>query len=219
MPLSRLIRGIVEFREKSLPDYAEHFRGLAEGQSPDALFITCADSRVVPNLLVSTDTGELFTMRNVGNLMPPATTHGISTGDVSEPSAVEYAVSVLKVGNIVVCGHSGCGAMKAVFAESSLDDAPNLARWLGHARPALQEMKKEGGGSYDRLSQLNVLTQLDHIRTYPVVKKAVAAGLLKLSGWWFELASGDMYGYDTETARFTLIDRASAPGFIRQLGG
>jgi carbonic anhydrase len=219
LPLSRLIRGIVEFREDSLPRYAERFQGLADGQSPDALFITCADSRVVPNLLVSTDPGELFTMRNVGNLMPPATAHGLSTGDVSEASAVEYAVSVLKVANIVVCGHSACGAMKAVFGESSLDDAPNLSRWLGHARPALAALKREGTGDYDRLSQLNVLTQLDHLMTYPLVKNAVATGTLKLSGWWFEISSGDMYGYDPQDEVFTLIDRDSAPRFVRHVGG
>src|SRR5690349_5188813 len=122
--MRKLVWGIVEFREQQLPQYVEHFRNLADGQSPDTLFITCADSRVVPNLLVSTDPGELFTMRNLGNLVPPATAEGLSTGDLSEASAIEYAVQVLRVANIVVCGHSGCGAMKAVLAPSELDDAP-----------------------------------------------------------------------------------------------
>ena len=134
--MRKLIWGIVEFREQQLPRYAEHFRELADGQSPNTLFITCADSRVAPNLLVSTDPGELFTMRNVGNLVPPATADGLSTGDLSEASAIEYAVKVLKVANIVVCGHSGCGAMKAVLAPGPLDDTPNLTAWLHHARPA-----------------------------------------------------------------------------------
>ncbi len=141
--MRKLIWGIVEFRENGLPQYAEHFRELAGGQSPDTLFITCADSRVVPNLLVSTDPGELFTMRNVGNLVPPATADGLSTGDLSEASAIEYSVKVLKVANIVVCGHSGCGAMKAVLAPAPLDDAPNLAAWLAHARPAASRLALE----------------------------------------------------------------------------
>ena len=104
----------VDFRERLLPQYAERFRKLALSQAPDALFITCSDSRVVSDLLASTDPGDLFTMRNVGNLAPPATADGLSTGDLSKACAIEYAVSVLKVSNIVVCGHSQCGAMKAV---------------------------------------------------------------------------------------------------------
>ena len=108
--LHRLIWGIVEFREHQLPKYAERFRDLALAQSPDTLMVTCSDSRVVPDLLASTDPGDLFTMRNVGNLIPPATADGISIGDVSEASAIEYAVLVLKVAHIVVCGHSQCGA-------------------------------------------------------------------------------------------------------------
>jgi carbonic anhydrase len=118
--MRKLIEGIVDFRERLLPQYAARFRELAAGQEPDALFITCSDSRVVPDLLVSTDPGDLFVMRNVGNLIPPATVVGDSTGDLSEASAIEYAVLVLQVQNIVVCGHSECGAMKAAFQAKRL---------------------------------------------------------------------------------------------------
>src|SRR5262249_55364973 len=104
--MKKLIEGIVDFQERLLPQYAERFRELALSQSPDALFVTCSDSRVVPDLLASTHPGDLFTMRNVGNLIPPAGADGISVGDLSEASAIEYAVLVLKVSNIVVCGHS-----------------------------------------------------------------------------------------------------------------
>ena len=124
--MRNLLLGLIEFRENNLPLYAERFRELSAGQEPDTLFITCADSRVAPNLLASTEPGELFTMRNVGNLMPPARADGISSGDLSEASAVEYAVSVLQVKNIIVCGHSNCGAMRAVIGSGHLDDAPNL---------------------------------------------------------------------------------------------
>ena len=132
--MHRLISGIVEFRERQLSKYAERFRDLALAQSPDTLMVTCSDSRVVPDLLASTHPGDLFTMRNVGNLIPPATAEGISIGDVSEASAIEYAVLVLKVANIVVCGHSECGAMKAILACSPRPDAPNLEKWLHHAQ-------------------------------------------------------------------------------------
>ena len=134
--MRELIAGIAEFREKLLPRYAERFRALAFGQSPDTLMITCSDSRVVPDLLASTHPGDLFTMRNVGNLVPPADAEGISTSDVSEASAIEYAVLVLGVRNIVVCGHSSCGAMKAALAQKIRSDTPNLAKWLHHASAA-----------------------------------------------------------------------------------
>jgi carbonic anhydrase len=109
LALRKLVKEIVNFRERMLPRYSRRFRKLAHSQSPDTLFIACSDSRVVPDLLASTKPGELFTMRNVGNLVPPAAADGISLGDLSEASAIEYAVLILKVSNIVVCGHSECG--------------------------------------------------------------------------------------------------------------
>jgi carbonic anhydrase len=142
--MRELIAGIAEFREKLLPRYAERFRALALGQSPDTLMITCSDSRVVPDLLASTHPGDLFTMRNVGNLVPPADAEGISTSDVSEASAIEYAVLVLGVRNIVVCGHSSCGAMKAALAQKVQADTPNLAKWLHHASAACSRLTHEG---------------------------------------------------------------------------
>src|SRR5215468_11024899 len=152
--------GIVDFRERLLPQYAERFRDLALTQRPDALFITCSDSRVVPDLLASTYPGDLFTMRNVGNLVPPATAEGVSTGDLSEASAIEYSVLVLKVSHIVVCGHSECGAMKAVLARSPKLRVPNLDRWLYHAGAAAVRLDHEGPldaslKRHDQLSQLN----------------------------------------------------------------
>jgi carbonic anhydrase len=213
--MHKLIMGIVDFRERHLPELAERFRNLALGQSPDTLFIACADSRVVPNLLLSTDPGELFTMRNVGNLVPPATADGVSTGDLSEASAIEYAVSVLKVPNIIVCGHSGCGAMKATLNAELVAGAPNLSRWLYHADAATFRLAQEGPldpslPPYDQLSQLNVLTQLDHLRTYPVVREQVEKGRLELSGWWFDISSGDMHAWQEQEQRFARIDRAFA---------
>src|SRR5215510_12056956 len=157
--MRKLIMGIVDFRERMLPQYAKRFRDLALAQSPDALFITCSDSRVVPDLLASTHPGELFTMRNVGNLIPPATAEGLSTGDLSEASAIEYSVLVLKVANIVVCGHSECGAMKAVLARNPKLRAPNLDRWLYNAGAAAVRLDHEGAldaslKRHDQLSQL-----------------------------------------------------------------
>jgi len=221
--MRKLISGIVEFRELHLPKYAERFRDLALAQSPDALFVTCSDSRVVPDLLASTDPGDLFTMRNVGNLVPPATAEGISIGDVSEASAIEYAVLVLKVANIVVCGHSECGAMKAVLAPSAKPDAPNLEKWLHHASTAAFRLQHEGALDatllpHDQLSQLNVLVQLEHLMSYPVVHAQVVAGTLHLFGWWFDIATGDMYSYERASRSFEVIDGQVAERLIARLG-
>jgi carbonic anhydrase len=217
--LRKLIKGIVEFRERMLPRYSRRFRALAQAQSPDALFITCSDSRVVPDLLASTDPGDLFTMRNVGNLVPPATSDGVSIGDLSEASAIEYSVLVLKVANIVVCGHSGCGAMKAVLRPNPKLNAPNLDKWLHHAHPAAIRLKQEGAlnpalALHDQLSQLNVLVQVEHLMSYPIVRKKVAAGTLGLSGWWFDIATGVMHAYERSSRSFRIIDRQFAKRLV-----
>jgi carbonic anhydrase len=176
----RLIQGIVDFRERLLPEYAARFRALAAGQEPDALFISCADSRVVPNLLISSDPGELFVVRNVGNMIPPAATiAGDSVGDLSEASAIEYAVLVLKVRNIVICGHSECGAMKAALTGAQVAGAANLGKWLRLADSAVSRLQREGPLSsdlspHDQLSQLNVLVQLEHLMSYPIVRQRMA---------------------------------------------
>lgn len=221
--MRKLISGIVEFRERQLPKYAERFRHLALTQSPDALFVTCSDSRVVPDLLASTHPGDLFTLRNVGNLVPPATAEGVSIGDVTEASAIEYAVLVLKVANIVVCGHSECGAMKAVLAHDPKPGAPNLEKWLHHANTAAFRLEHEGAldptlNPHDQLSQLNVLVQLEHLMSYPVVRAQVALGTLHLSGWWFDIATGDMYSYERTSRSFEVIDRRVAERLIARLG-
>jgi carbonic anhydrase len=161
-------------------------------------------------------------MRNVGNLIPPATLEGNSTGDLSEASAIEYAVLVLKVANIVVCGHSECGAMKAVYAHNAKLKAPNLDRWLFHANNAAFRLENEGPlngtlKTHDQLSQLNVLVQLEHLMTYPIVHQQVTSGALVLSGWWFDIATGDMYAYERASRSFEVIDRAMADRMIARL--
>jgi carbonic anhydrase len=220
--MHKLIMGIVDFRERLLPQYAEQFRMLAKGQTPDTLFITCSDSRVVPDLLVSTDPGELFVMRNVGNLVPPANVAGDSTGDLSEASAIEYAVLVLKVQNIVVCGHSECGAMKAAISRKPMLGMPNLAKWLHHTAAAVFRLEQEGPldrrlNPHDQLAQLNVLVQLEHLASYPIVRQRIAEGTLRLSGWWFDIATGDMFAYSRERRAFEPIDRDTAERLIGRL--
>ena len=220
--MRKFIMGIVDFRERLLSQYAQRFRDLAQGQAPDALFVTCSDSRIVPDLLASTDPGDLFVMRNVGNLVPPATAEGASTGDLSEASAIEYALLTLKVRSVAVCGHSECGAMKAALARQPMPNTPNLAKWLHHSASAVFRLDNEGPldprwNRCDQLSQLNVLVQLEHLATYPIVRERMADGSLYLSGWWFDIAKGDMYIYQRERRSFEIIDRTVAERLIRQL--
>jgi carbonic anhydrase len=206
-----LLFGLLEFRERSLGLYRDRFRELSEEQAPDTLLIACSDSRVVPSLLTSAEPGELFVVRNVGNLIPPATDDGTSSGDLSEASAIEYAVVVLQVRNIVVCGHSNCGAMRAIGA-AALDDAPNLQSWLQHAQPALAMAHRPSAAKIplqDRISQCNVLVQLEHLATYPAVRRGLAQKTLSLAGWWFDIATGEMRVYDPVTSSFVPLNRES----------
>jgi carbonic anhydrase len=220
--MEKLIRGIVDFRSRLLPQYVDRFRELSNRQTPDTLFISCSDSRVVPDLLVSTDPGDLFVMRNVGNLVPPATVFGESIGDLSEAGAIEYAILVLQVRSIVVCGHSECGAMKAALSDSVPSDAPNLGKWLHHATSAVFRLDQEGpldkkGERHNQLSQMNVLVQLEHLHTYPIVAERFKAGTLQIHGWWFEIATGGMFSYDRGKRKFEPITDKSADRIIAQM--
>ena len=161
---------------------------LAEGQSPDALVFACADSRIIPSELARTGPGQLF---NVGNLVPPADTRGASKGDLSEASAIDYAVGTLGVDDVGVCGHSSCGAMGALLAGGGAA-ATNLDRWLIHARPALDAARVpatigRGRDAREALSQRSVLVQLEHLRTYPLVAHGRRDGRVRMHAWWFDI--------------------------------
>lgn len=217
--MRKLIEGIVEFREQLRPQYAERFRRLSQGQDPDTLFIACSDSRVVPELLVSTDPGELFVIRNVGNMVPPATVEGSSTGDLSEASAIEFSLRVLQVQNIVVCGHSECGAMRAAVSRDPQTETPNLTKWLHHCSSALFRLDQEGPlnpglSVHNQLAQINVLVQLEHLVSYPIVRERLHAGDLHLSGWWFDIANAEMHAYHRESRTFEPIDDRTAQRLI-----
>jgi carbonic anhydrase len=221
--MKKLIRGLLDFQVNARPGYREVFARLALGQFPDCLFIACADSRVVPNLLVSTDPGDLFVVRNVGNMVPPSDAKGHSTGDQSEPAALEFSLRHLPVEDIVVCGHSSCGAMKAVLAGGVGEDTPNLAHWLTHGQSALRTLLAgtpvgEGLPDHDRLSQLNVLQQLEHIKTYPLVKERLAAGTLRLHGWWFDIAHAQVHAWRSTHGRFVPMDELVGEALLRELG-
>ena len=174
--MRNLLQGLQIFQHRVFPKVRSHFERLAEGQQPATLFITCSDSRIVPDMLTQTGPGDLFVLRNAGNLVPPWTAE--HTG---EAATIEYAVKVLKVREIVVCGHSHCGAMMALLNPESTDDLPAVKQWLRHAEQTLVEVADlpldgEGSDSNDDLLttavKCNVIVQLAHLRTYPVVAEA-----------------------------------------------
>jgi len=221
--MRKLIQGIVDFRKKVRPNYRETFSKLALGQSPDALLIACSDSRVAPNVFASTEPGDLFVIRNAGNIIAPCGDDGRSLSDESEAAAIEFAILALDVSNIIVCGHSECGAMRALSDGKRTIDAPHLHAWLRHARGALSDV--QGGGqmsrdiaTHNRVSQYNVLHQINHLLTYPVVRQQVDAGRLRLHGWWFDIAQAEVLAYDEEQKKFIIIDDAEAERLYTRLG-
>lgn len=207
--MKKLMAGIAEFRQKVRPSYREKFARLALGQSPDCLLFACSDSRVVPNVFASTDPGDLFVVRNVGNLVPPCDAHGLATTDRSEGAAIEFALSVLGVSDVVVCGHSECGAMRALQSGGAPEGAPNLREWLAVGQSTLARADGASLGaalsSHNRLSQLNVLQQLDHLMTYPVVRARVERGELGLHAWWFDLEQAEVLSFNAAAGAFEPI--------------
>jgi len=202
--MNELLGRVVSFQSNTFPSNSDLYGKLArDGQSPKALMISCADSRVVPEFIVQAAPGDLFVCRNAGNIVPP---HSQANGGVS--STVEYAVMVLGVRDIIVCGHSDCGAMKALANPESLEGMPNVAAWLRHSHSA-QKVASEAypqAGDNDRVRIIaleNVVTQLSHLRTHPSVASAIARGELALHGWFVDIHAGEVLGLDGKTGRFT----------------
>jgi len=221
--MDKLLRGMARFLRNKRPGLAGTFKRLAHGQDPVALLLACSDSRIVSSLLLGTDPGDLFEVRTVGNLIAPAAAAGgASVGDASEVAAIEYALLALEVRHVVVMGHSGCGAMKAVLKGSVPEGAPNLARWLVHAHGGRERLE---GSPWidralppeDRLSQANVLQQLDHIRSYTLVTERLGRDEVELHGAWFDVERADMHVYRPAEARFIHVDEeAIAQALVRR---
>jgi len=190
--IDRLVAGVERFRTDFVGSTRELFRSLEGGQQPHTFFITCADSRINPNLITSTEPGELFIVRNVGNHIP-AFGQGPAT---SEGAAVEFAISVLGIRQIVVCGHTGCGAIKAVLAGGCEAGCPCLSAWI----ESFDALPDGPQATADRVARANVLAQLEHLRTYPAVREGLTAGRLKLAAWFYDIGSAEVEAWN-ETSR------------------
>ncbi len=204
--MERLIEGVHKFRREEFGRYRELFARLSrEGQNPHTLFITCSDSRVLAELVTQSQPGDLFVVKNAGNIVPPATVVGSTN---STAAAIEFAVCVLEVSDIVVCGHTQCGAMAALL--NGLPDPqsmPHMAAWLEVAAP-VREIVRRDYGKLDAAARVtaaaeeNVLLALENLHGYRVVAKRLNAGSLQVHGWCFKLATAEMFAYEPSVGQF-----------------
>ena len=209
MNLRKIVSGVAEFRGRPFEERQALFAELANGQSPEVLFVTCADSRIDPCLITQTEPGDLFICRNAGNVVPP---HSHLAG--GETASVEYAVAVLGVQDIIVCGHTDCGAVKGAMNPRAVADLPQVSSWLEHIRAAVEivdENPKLAGD--DRLLgviEQNVLLQLQHLRTHPAVAARVESGAISLHGWVYHIETGAVTTYDETAGCFVPMEQRYA---------
>lgn len=200
--LSRIAQGVVKFQTEVFPAQREMFQRLQLGQDPLALFITCADSRVNPNLVAQTNPGEIFIERNPGNMVPP---HVEFVGGVT--AGVEYAMLVLQVPVIVVCGHTDCGVMKALLDPGAVHGMPGVQRWMSHGIPARERMLRElplasKQEQLQRLTEYNVLQQIENLMTHPSVHRRLRDGELEVRGWVYDIGEGSIREANPVTGQF-----------------
>jgi carbonic anhydrase len=205
--LEQLKAGIRRFQTEVYPEQAEMYHKAANvPQEPHTFFIACADSRIDPETITQSKPGDLFVLRNIGNMVPP---YGEMMGGVS--AVIEYAVSLLKVKHIVVCGHADCGAMKGLLAPASVTSMPAVQNWLKNAATAMSvaealgEEHEETATLMRRVTEQNVLLQIQHLRTHPSVAGAMARGELTISGWVYEIGTGEVRVYDEDLKEFVPV--------------
>jgi carbonic anhydrase len=225
--LHKLVAGIHHFQSQIFQQQREFFETLAGGQRPQGLFVTCSDSRINPNLFTQTDPGELFILRNIGNIVPPFSP---STASGAAAAAIEFAVSALNVEYIVVCGHSLCGAMKGLLRPETVAELPSVCAWLAHGESARRIVRQNYADLDDEnqlnvLVQENVLVQLENLRTHPAVAVRLSRGDLRLFGWVYKLETGEVFAYHAEEGQFISLletpvvppQRASRAAAIRSI--
>jgi carbonic anhydrase len=219
--MRQLLKGVRKFQKDAFADRRQLFETLADGQHPHSLFITCADSRINPALLTQTEPGELFILRNAGNIVP---IYGKDNG--AEAAGIEYALTALGVEHIVVCGHSHCGAITALIDPDSATGMPAVASWLSHAEATKRVVEENYGSSplEERLNiaiQENVLSQLENLRTHPAVASRLAAKKLWLHAWVYKIDTGDVFAYDPDEGQFAPVslEGGAEPASLGELTG
>jgi carbonic anhydrase len=198
-----LRRGVHRFRSETFPNNRELYESLADKQKPHALFLTCGDSRIDPSALTSTDPGQIFVERTPGNIVPIYSDEAA----VGVSASIEYSIAVLGVKDVIVCGHSACGAMKGLLDPEELHAIPATARWLKYAKRAVDLLSQScanlrGQERVNCLSKLNVIEQMAHLHTHPAVESRVNEGQLALHGWYYEIHTGVVEAYNPESGKF-----------------
>ena len=201
--MDQIRKGVRRFRREIFARRKELYESLADNQKPDALFVTCGDSRIDPSLLTGTEPGQIFVERTPGNIVP---IHD-ATARVGVSASIEYAVAVLRVQDIVICGHSACGAMKGLLHPEGLRAIPATARWLTFAAPAVEVLERDHPGREEEerlviLTQLNVVEQMAHLHTHPAVEARFKTGALGIHGWFYEIHTGRVDAYNPATGKF-----------------
>lgn len=204
--MEKLLTGLNHFRSHIFESHKELFERLAHGQTPDALFITCSDSRINPNMITQTMPGDLFILRNAGNIVPP---YGAAPGG-GEAGTIEFAVAALGIKDIIICGHSACGAIKGLLDPDSLEELPLVKQWLSHADATRRIVKDnykdvEGERLLSVAIQENVLVQIENLKTHPVVAAGLSRGTLRLHGWSYKIQTGEVFSYSSEQGQFLPI--------------
>ncbi len=213
MSLTGLIQGLNNFHDNYFNDHRELFERLSNGQSPEVLFITCSDSRIDPCLITQAQPGELFVMRNVGNIIP-----SYSAASGAEAAGIEYSILGLGIKDVIVCGHSHCGAMRGLLQIGSLSEQmPAVYDWLRRHGEATRRLVIDNyaGMDSDKLWKIaieqNVLTQIKNLETYPAIRSKLHSGELNLHAWIYEIETGMVYAYNAEQRQFALMEKRSYP--------
>lgn len=209
--MKKIIEGLSKFQDEVFPQHQELFNDLASGQRPEALLITCSDSRIDPTLLTQTRPGDLFIIRNAGNIVPA---FGHALGGVT--ATIEYAVMALGVKDIIICGHSDCGAMSGVLHPERVAKMKNVAAWLHYGEPARLVVEQKyshlsGAELLMALTEQNVLAQLNNLRTHPAVTVGLAKNDLRLHGWVYEIGTGEVTAFDPSNDCFMPLRHIAAP--------
>ncbi len=213
--IDKLIAGIRRFRTEVYPQHEQLYKSLAHGQSPHTLMVSCSDSRLDPHLITQASPGELFVLRNAGNIVPP---HGAVDG--SEEATIEFALAKLEVSCIVVCGHSNCGAMAALVGEVDVSGLKEVQQWLEHGKAVQRELWHSGleGADLVRAAvEKNVLIQIENLRTHPSVREGLSRGALEIYGWVFDIEQGDVFGYDPVTRRYESLSERADPDLAARI--